>query len=213
MNKTLTAISTTALASTLLLSGCANISTKTQQPSQTQLLTWMQGTFDSSAQAKADKSYFNIHLNMVQIWPEDPNGPWLYVEQAADGYLDKPYRQRVYRLKSLENGQFESEVYSFDEPLRFAGQWQEQNPLATLKPSDLKIRVGCSVFLTWQPSNQTYTGSTDTNKCQSKLRGATYATSVVSVYKDRIESWDQGFNQDNEQVWGATKAGYVFNRQ
>lgn len=211
MKKTLVSI-----AAALLLSGCNTTfetSNQLNQPSASQLLSWMQGSFNSSIQANADKSYYNIHLNMVEIWPEDPNGPWLYVEQAADGFLEKPYRQRVYRLKALADGQFESEVYSFDNPLNFAGHWQNPNPLAALKPSDLSIRVGCSVFLNWQPDSQSYSGSTDAKKCQSSLRGASYATSIVTVFSDRIESWDQGFDDKDKQVWGATKAGYVFDRQ
>lgn len=27
-----------------------------------------------------------------------------------------------------------------------------------------------------------------------------------------IESWDQGFDAEGEQVWGAVKAGYQFDR-
>jgi len=30
---------------------------------------------------------------------------------------------------------------------------------------------------------------------------------------DAIHSWDQGWDADDEQVWGATKAGYVFDRK
>ena len=201
---------------TFMLSGCSTTSTilsDTRQPSTSHLLTWMQGAFNSAEQAKLDKSYYNIHLNMVQIWPDDANGPWLYVEQAAEGYLDKPYRQRVYRLKELANGQFESEVYSFDEPLKFAGDWKKAEPLAALGPKDLKIRKGCSVYLTWQAASESYTGSTDAKKCQSNLRGASYATSIVSVYAHSIVSWDQGFDDKDQQVWGATKAGYTFDRK
>ena len=46
--------------------------------------------------------------------------------------------------------------------------------------------------------------------CESKLRGATYASSVVAIQPGRIESRDQGFDACDVQVWGATEGGYVF---
>jgi hypothetical protein len=56
-------------------------------------------------------------------------------------------------------------------------------------------------------------GSTHGTACTSELRGASYATSEVKIYRDRIVSWDRGYSSDNAQVWGATKGGYVFLRQ
>ena len=55
-----------------------------------------------------------------------------------------------------------------------------------------------------------YSGSTRNKSCGSTLEGATYASSKVKISKDRIVSWDQGFDANGVQVWGATKEGYVF---
>ena len=177
------------------------------------LSQWMQGAFNSQKQAEVDKDFFNIHLYMKQAWKQQNDGIWLYVEQAAEGYLDKPYRQRVYHLTQLPDGRFSSKVYSFDNALSYAGDWKKKSPLETMTPADLKLREGCAVFLRWDEKNQSYSGETDANKCSSKLRGATYATSKVIVFEDRIESWDQGFDAADKQVWGAIKSGYVFDRQ
>lgn len=174
---------------------------------------WMQGGFDSQKQSLEDEDFFNIHLYMKQIWADREDGVWLYVEQAAEGYLDKPYRQRVYHLTQLEDGRFSSEVFSFDNAKQFAGAWKKEQPLDALSPEQLKVRKGCAVFLEWDKKSGSYTGSTDAKKCGSKLRGATYATSKVTVFADRIESWDQGYDADDKQVWGAVKSGYVFDRQ
>ena len=35
----------------------------------------------------------------------------------------------------------------------------------------------------------------------------------VSMESGRIESWDQGFDANGKQVWGAEKGGYVFLKQ
>lgn len=177
------------------------------------LSQWMQGGFDSQKQSLKDEDFFNIHLYMKQIWTTREDGIWLYVEQAAEGYLDKPYRQRVYHLTQLADGRFSSEVFSFDDAKNYAGDWKKKQPLAALSPEQLKVREGCAVFLQWDEKSRSYTGSTDAKKCGSKLRGASYATSKVTVFEDRIESWDQGYDADDKQVWGAVKSGYVFDRQ
>lgn len=174
------------------------------------LADWMQGTFTSEKQSKQDKDFFNIHLYMKKVWNSE--GRWLYVEQAAASNLDKPYRQRVYHLTELADGTFKSDVYTFKNALSYAGDWKVDAPLSDIDPSKLLLKEGCDVLLKWVKSQQSFIGSTEKKKCKSNLRGASYATSKVSVSVDRIESWDQGFDQNDKQVWGAVKSGYIFQR-
>ena len=172
------------------------------------LLTWMSGSFSSEEQAKADTNYLDIRLEMVQIWKDRSDGPWIYVEQAVADFKDKPYRQRVYQIVN-ENDVLKSVVYSFNNPLRFAGDYQNENALSQLTPDSLKIREGCAVYLK-RTSDDTFQGSTKDKDCVSNLRGASYATSEVTIKNDRILSWDRGFDSNDDQVWGAEKAGYIF---
>ena len=172
------------------------------------LLNWMTGSFSSAEQSKTDSSYYDIRLEMVHIWKERADGPWIYVEQAVAGYKDKPYRQRVYQLVQEEDV-IKSIVYAIENPLRFAGEYKKDNPLKQLTPDSLKIRKGCAVYLK-KISEDTYRGSTNKNSCESNLRGAAYATSEVTIKSNMILSWDRGFDVDGNQVWGAEKGGYVF---
>ena len=172
------------------------------------LLSWMTGSFSSAEQAKTDTNYYKIRLEMIEIWKDRNDGPWIYVEQAVAEYKDKPYRQRVYQLVQ-EKEIVKSVVYSFDNPLRFAGDYQNEIPLNELTPDSLRIKEGCAVYLN-KTSQDTYQGSTKENECVSNLRGASYATSEVTVKKDRILSWDRGFDSEDNQVWGAEKGGYIF---
>ena len=174
------------------------------------LVAAMTGSFSSQAQSLADSSYFDIRLQMVPIWTQRDDGAWLYVEQAAAAALDRPYRQRVYRVTAEEDGSFRSEVFSIPEPLRFAGAWREEAPLADITPDSLEVREGCAVIL--HPTETGFRGSTVDAECQSSLRGASYATSEVVVRPDRIESWDRGFDAEGEQVWGAVEGPYIFLR-
>ncbi len=196
----------------LLISATTNAGAE-NAPSLEHLKEWMQGSFNSARQAEKDDTFFNIHLYMKESWQGETESTYLYVEQAAADYLDKPYRQRVYELKQLSGNEFESVVYTFDDPQEHAGDWKKERPLEGLLPADLSIRKGCSVFLKWDASTQSYFGSTHEKDCESTLRGATYATSSVRIFSDRIESWDRGYDADDNQVWGSESEGYVFNRQ
>lgn len=175
------------------------------------LVAWMSGSFSSERQATADTSFYDIRLETVRIWPERSDGYWLYVEQAAATSLESPYRQRVYHLTETKEGSFMSEVYEVPDPLRFAGAWRSEKPLAGLSPDSLVMRPGCAVVLDWF-ENGMYVGSTVGTECASDHRGASYATSEVIMESLSIRTWDRGYDESGEQVWGAEMGGYVFDR-
>jgi len=175
------------------------------------LASYMTGSFSSEKQAAADSHFYDIRLEMVPIWPERRDGPWLYVEQAAASGLDKPYRQRVYRLSARGDGLYRSDVYTITEPLRLAGAWRVENPLSDLAPDSLELRRGCSITLR-RRDDTSFAGATTGTGCESELAGAAYATSTVMVAPSLLFSWDRGFDADNNQVWGAETGGYRFDK-
>ena len=174
------------------------------------LNNWMSGTFDSEEQAKNDTDFFKIHLHMKPIWKDRTDGFWLYVEQAIASALNKPYRQRVYNVKVLNDTTIISKVYTFyGTGQRFAGEWKKDNPLEKLTTDSLEDRKGCAIYLK-KKSKGEFVGSTNKNDCESNLRGAKYATSKVSISEKLLVSWDQGFDANDKQIWGAVKGGYQF---
>ena len=92
------------LPALLLLSSCQTTAPVVESPEvepadgAAALFELMQGSFDSSEQAAQDSAYYAISLHMYPIWPE--RGQYLYVEQALAAMQDKPYRQRVYELRT-----------------------------------------------------------------------------------------------------------------
>lgn len=175
------------------------------------LASYLEGSFSSEEQSQKDTSYFNIVLHMKRMWHQRTDGIWIYAEQASASAADKPYRQRVYRLTQLSDGSFESAVFTFPDPLKYAGEWKNENPLEDLDPSKLSLRKGCSVFLR-KNDDGSFKGSTKGKDCESELRNAKYAASDVIIKKDAMISWDRGFNDKDEQVWGAAKGGYIFKK-
>lgn len=195
----------------LLFTACFAGKKATSPANDIQLLKqYMTGSFNSAEQASADSSYFDITLHMYPIWEDQP-GHWLYVEQAVTSNQAKPYRQRVYELNETAGGFIESKVYTLAEPALYVGAWDKENGFDGLDFKDIRLKEGCAVRLK-ELEKGIYAGTTGVKTCPSELRGANYATSKVSVYSDKIVSWDQGFNKEGEQVWGAVKGGYVFQK-
>lgn len=176
----------------------------------------LEGSFASTKQSKTDFSYFDIRLHMARIWPDRTDGIWLYVEQARADMLDKPYRQRCYRVYRREDGQLVSAVYNMSDPLadKVANAWKG-DLAATFKdisPDELTLKAGCEMLLTEQPDG-TYKGGTEAKKCPSDHMGATYATSEALITPEGLHTWDRGYNDADKQVWGAKKGPYIFDRQ
>ena len=173
-----------------------------------QLVDLLHGNYTSEEQSKVDTAYFNISLVMVPIWTNRTDGQWMYVEQAMAAKLDKPYRQRVYRLRHSGENTFTSDIYTIKNAMSYAGLQKDKAKQEKLLVDSLDLKDGCTVTLT--RNKDVFSGGTDGKKCSSDLRGAKYATSKITLKKGQLLSWDQGFDANDKQVWGATKGGYIF---
>jgi len=176
------------------------------------LVNFMVGDFSSAAQSERDSAFFDIRLHIRPIWIYDKANHWLYVEQATAAAESKPYRQRVYKIETDGKGGFLSIVYTLPNPETWAGKYKTPSAFDQLKPSELSLREGCTVYLQ-KSKDGSFVGSTKGEGCESTIRGAKYASSKVSISSNMLLSWDQGFNDAGEQVWGAVKSGYEFVKQ
>lgn len=182
-----------------------------KQNSLDKLTELMTGSFSSAQQAENDSDYYDITLHMYPIWTKSET-KWLYVEQTLTSTPDKPYRVRIYKVEATEEkGTFKSSVYTLKNEPDVIGHYKDPAFFDDFDESILEAKEGCAVFLK-DLGNNVFEGSTHEDDCKSDFRGAAYATSKVKVEKDRVTSWDQGWNADGEQVWGAEKGGYVFKK-
>lgn len=204
------------LSCILLVAACSlnwhcsrSLSAKTADKDLNLLVQYMVGDFNSKEQSQRDSAFFDIRLHIRPIWAADAGNHWLYVEQATAAAESKPYRQRIYKVEREGRKGFKSIVYTLPDQATWAGKYHTPEAFDALKPSELSLRDGCTVFLE-KRKNGAFTGSTRGVGCESNLRGAKYATSTVTITNKMLLSWDQGFNEKGEQVWGATKGGYEF---
>jgi hypothetical protein len=196
-----------------LLYNCKKTSTNETKEIKTnalnELFGIMQGSYNSEIQSEIDSSYYNISLHMYPIWKS--KGNYLYVEQALNSMQDKPYRQRIYEVTQINDSTFKSAIYTLPVDSVWIGKWKTPQVFDSLQFDKITLKDGCEVILNRIEPNY-YNGKTGQKTCESNLRGASYATSEVVIFEDKIISWDRGFDSNETQVWGAEKGGYIFNK-
>ena len=196
------------LAICFLVFACIENTSK-KENDVSELFELMQGSFDSKNQSLIDSNYYDITLHMYPIWVNQGN--FLYVEQSVSSMQETPYRQRIYEIRKSSNSTFTSIIYKLPNDSLFVGAWKDSSLFRDLKKSDLIKLEGCEVNLKKVSSNH-FKGSTNEKSCPSELNGATYATSEVEIFNNKIISWDRGFDLYDNQIWGATNKGYVFDK-
>ncbi len=200
----------TLSASLLFTLSCSSLKSGSTNKELDNMVNLMIGSFNSAAQAKMDSTYYDITLHMYPIWVNPKsNKRYLYVEQTVTAMPDKPYRQRVYVISQVSPTQLQSVIYKIPDEKSYVGKWATPKYFDKISPADLEIREGCAVYMNKVATNS-YKGSTNAKDCKSTLRGASYATSIVEIISGKVLSWDQGFDSNDKQVWGAEKAGYEF---
>jgi hypothetical protein len=191
-------------------------------PAHRALAQLMEGRFSSAAQAsqyaglpRADRPFFEIDVRVERIeeWEGADGAVWMYMEQAVPGR--PPYRQRIYRLDADGPARATSRVLWLPgNASRFVGAESGDDVFGSIGPSALEDR-GCVVVLdrTYnEPDGALFVGETAGDGCPSDFGGATRATSTVRFSPSGFTAWDQGWNEDGEQVWGPTEGPYVFDR-
>jgi len=196
------------LLAAVVLAPMLQASAQNINPSLDLLASYMQGSFTSIEQAKSDTDYFEIELEMARFNPDAKNGVWLYVEQATASKKDKPYRQRVYHVEQIDANTFTSTIMSIKGGEAWYGSFSDPMKLKGLSMDSLEALPGCAITLTYKDG--AFVGSTDGRKCSNAWGKATYATSEVTISPGLMVSWDRGYNDAGEQVWGAEKGGYRF---
>lgn len=195
---------------------------KTDDATASRLLAWLEGKFDSSEQAKTDKTYLAITLATCRVDVPALGPRVLYVEQARLG--SAPYRQRLYVIDAVDGTTARSRVFEPNTPSPLVGLC-DASARPAIDAEDFVERDGCSVEMHWTGARfeghtpdarwngSAFAADPAGKRCSSSLSGASFATSEVTLERDRLRSWDRGFDSKNAQVWGATKGGYEFVRR
>lgn len=193
-----------------------------EEPVEARLERYLAGKFDSKDQSKTDKTYYPIELSICPVDAPELGDRVLYVEQALAGA--KPYRQRLYVVERVSESAARSRVFELAKPEAMVGACAS-GETRTLGARDAEERAGCVVEMHWRGdrfightpdmrwNGDAFEPSTTGERCKSDLQGATYATTEVTLDDRQLVSWDRGWDDTDQQVWGAVKGGYSFVRR
>jgi CpeT protein len=180
---------------------------------------WISGTFTTTLQSIEDEYFDNVYVYTTKFRSNEM-GNWFYTEQGE--IKDRiPYRKRIYIVSTINDTTIISRVFklknenftSSKNESRFFNRNDLEYKLSILEFDDLEEMCGCSTYIYKRyikSGGWYYYGSTNEMECKGTFRGATHTTSHFKVHSNGIVSWERGWNDNGEQVWGSTKGPYFY---
>ncbi len=172
----------TAIAALGLLGACAD-QTKLRESELTQLLGWLPGRYDNTAQADSDAQrgvqppHDRIALIIVKVYTPRLGHHVFYVQEMA---ADDPRRVMSERLFSFEvekRGILES-VYTFAEPLRWRDGQRNIELFTSVVTEDVQGE-GCQLL--WKKSGERFIATHDPGVCPDAPGAAPQAELAAGV--------------------------------
>ena len=162
------------------------------------------GVFWTEEQHRRDSTFDNVIVRTNLIRKDDDGTYWMYTEQGeVKDYT--PYRKRVYELKEVE-GVIWQRIYYIKDEKRFSYLNSTE-----ITQEDVIPKEGCDIWIIVDDDGN-YNGNTDGKNCVATFRGSSYVTTDFWVYKGKILSWERGWNENGEQVWGSERGYYIYKK-
>jgi CpeT/CpcT family (DUF1001) len=179
----------------------------------TTLVRWMAADFSNQQQAFENPPFFaHIRVCIRPLPLELLSGVSLFLEQAYDFMLNRPYRLRV--LKFLETaGRIEIEHYQVRDEEKFYGASRDLECLRALNVDQLTKMVGCSMVVDW--TGQAFRGQVEPGKgCLVNRNGQmTYLDNEFEISEQGLISFDRGRDLETDELaWGSVAGPFEFVR-
>ncbi|MGK7921082.1 MAG: chromophore lyase CpcT/CpeT [Trichodesmium sp.] len=179
----------------------------------TTLARLLAADFSNQQQAFDNPPLFaHIRVCMRPLPYELLDGLSLYLEQAYDITLNKPYRVRILKLVPAED-HIDIENYAIDEEKAFYGASRDPQRLENFKKEQIKKLPGCNFITKW--TGNSFRGEVEPGKgCTVVRKGkTTYLDSHFEIDQHKFISHDKGFDPETDkQVWGAIAGPFEFVR-
>jgi len=176
-----------------------------QETDLNMLTETMCGTYTATEQS-IDEDALEVTLMLTRIW-KDEEDVWIYAEQKSSDAEKVTYRRDIYQLVMNGKNKFIQTVFDPEKEEAWIGAVDKPKLVKSLSPSNLILRDGCTIGFVY--SNGTYAGSTQ-DRCAFDWKGATLATSEITLSEGMMVSWNRGWTDQGQQIWGPTQGGYVF---
>ncbi|MBJ7900266.1 MAG: chorismate-binding protein [Cyanobacteria bacterium RI_101] len=176
------------------------------------LARWLSADFSNQAQAFENPPFY-AHIRVAIRPAPQFQEPMLFLEQAYDFMLQRPYRLRVLKLK-VAGDHIEIENFKVQNEEKFYGAARDLNKLKTLTLEDLAPMNGCDMIVTW--SGHSFQGVVEPGKNCVIVRDGkeTYLDNSFEVSEGGLVSLDRGYDpQTDELVWGSVAGAFHFQRR
>lgn len=177
------------------------------------LASWMAGDFSNQAQAYANPPFFaHIRVCMRPLPKDLLSATSLFLEQAYDFLLNKPYRLRVLKFNLVED-RIELENYKVKDEANFYGAARNLDLLKQLTPEDIELLSGCDMNIVW--TGNSFKGEIKPGKaCIVERKGRkTYLDNSFEVDQEKLISLDRGLDPETDElVWGSIAGPFHFTR-
>ncbi len=183
---------------------------------------YLAGEFDNREQAIADPVWY-VHLRQwqrpVNLFTED--SITLFAEQANVINLDKPYRQRIIRLRQgiSSDTTVEVQYYMPQDPDALKGAGHNSALLNTLTPEQLDLLPGCVLTVTQEKLASdrykfTATPVPETRCSFTYLGNSIYVSLGFEVTASEFHSYDKGIDPvTGKATWGAIMGPYRYTKR
>ena len=177
----------------------------------TTLARWMAADFSNQGQAYANPPFFaHIRVCMRPLSSDLLNGTSLFLEQAYDFMLDRPYRLRVLKLHLVDD-RIELENYKVKDQEKFYGASRDLDLLNNLTPDLIEKMPGCDMNVEWTGSS--FKGQIKPGKaCIVERNGkVTYLDNSFEIDGQKLISFDRGRDPETDElVWGSVAGPFHF---
>ncbi|GAB4226015.1 MAG: chromophore lyase CpcT/CpeT [Stanieria sp.] len=174
----------------------------------------MAADFSNQEQAFENPPFFaHIRVCMRPLPDSLLDGTSLFLEQAYDYMLNRPYRLRVFKLSVVED-RIELENYKVKEEEKFYGASRDRDRLNNLTPDLIEKLPGCDMNVIWK--NNSFHGEIKPGKaCIVERQGkTTYLDNSFIINQQTLISYDRGRDPDTDElVWGSLAGPFHFKRR
>lgn len=160
-----------------LLSGCAENKQRVYEEDLARMSRWLPGTYDNTAQAKADVQkgvrppHDAVELAIVPLDSISIGRNAFYLQESAADDPRRVLSQQVIMFKADEKGIVES-VSTLEDPLRWRDGQRQADIFMGMTPKDLKSATGCD--LKWkretEPGKEKKLSKEEAERVAQKMR-------------------------------------------
>ena len=177
------------------------------------LARWMAADFSNQQQAFDNPPmYAHIRVCMRPLPLSLLDSPSLFLEQAYDYMLNKPYRLRVLKLVEVD-GSLKIENYKVKEEDAFYGASRNLETLQSLRAEQLEKLPGCTFNVEW--TGHSFKAEVEAGKACIVVRNnqESYLDSSFEVDEHQLISLDRGRDPETDElVWGSIAGEFYFVR-